>query len=55
LARIGHVVRIDDGKLVKKIFEREPEGSRRKGRPSLRWLEDIEKGVWETEGKRWRK
>jgi hypothetical protein len=27
---IGHVVRMDQGRTVKKIFERKPEGSRRR-------------------------
>jgi hypothetical protein len=31
-----------------------PEGSRRRQRPRLRWLEDVEKGVWEIKFKRWR-
>jgi len=39
-------------KGVSKIFERKPEGSRR-GRPSLRWLEDVEKDLWETKVKIW--
>jgi len=29
-------------------------GSRRKGRPRLRWLENIEKNLWEINFKRWR-
>jgi hypothetical protein len=45
LAWIGHVVRIDQGRTVKKIFERETKESRRKGRPRLRWQEDIEKDL----------
>jgi hypothetical protein len=45
LEGIGHVVRMDQGKAVKKIFESEPEGSRRRERPRLRWLEDIEKDL----------
>jgi hypothetical protein len=47
LAWIGHVVRIDRGRRDKKIFESEPVGSRRKGRPGLRWLEDTEENLWE--------
>jgi hypothetical protein len=49
---IGHVVRMDQGRTVKKIFESKPEGSRRRGRPSLRWMEDVEKDLREmaTEG-----
>lgn len=31
-----------------------PEGIRRRGRPRLRWLEDIEKNLREMKFKRWR-
>jgi len=50
----GHVVRIDQGRTVKKIFESKLEGSRRKGRPRLRWLKDEGKDLWEMKVKRWR-
>jgi hypothetical protein len=36
---------MDQGRTMKKIFESEPEGSRRRGRPRMRWLEDVEKDV----------
>jgi hypothetical protein len=52
--RIGHVARMDQGRTVKKVFEGKAEGSRRRGRPRLRWLEDVEKDLWEMEVKRWR-
>jgi len=39
---IRHVVRLDQGRRVKKIFESKPEGSRKRGRPRLRWLEHVE-------------
>ena len=42
----------DQGRTVKKIFESKPEGSKRRGRPSLRWLEDVEKDLRETKVKR---
>ena len=38
-------MRIDQRRIVKKIFKSEPEGSRSRRRPRLRWLEDIE-GRW---------
>jgi len=41
---IGLVVRMDQGRTGKKISESKTEGSRRRGRPRLRWLEDAEKG-----------
>jgi hypothetical protein len=42
---IGHVVRMDQGRAVKKIFESKSEVSRRRGRPTLRWLEFVEKDL----------
>jgi hypothetical protein len=41
----GHVVRMDQGRTVKKVYENKLEQSRR-GRPKLRWLEDVEKDLW---------
>ena len=38
---IGHVLRMDQGRTVKKIFESKPEGSRRRVRPKLRWLGGV--------------
>jgi DNA-binding PadR family transcriptional regulator len=54
LAWIGHVVRMDHGIVVKKIYESTPEGRRRMGRSRLRWLEDVEKDPPEMKAKRWR-
>ena len=51
----GHVVRIDQGRAVKKISESKLEGSRRRGRPRMRWLEDVEKVLREMKVKRWRR
>ena len=50
---IGHVVRINQGRTVKKIFESKLEGSRR-GTPRLRWLEDVVKDLREMKLKVWR-
>jgi hypothetical protein len=54
LGWVGHVVRIDQVRIVKKIFESEPEGSRRKGRPWWWWVEDVEKDMQQMNVKRWR-
>jgi hypothetical protein len=42
----------DQGKTVKKIFQSKLEGSRRTGRPRLRWLEEVEKDLREMKVKR---
>jgi hypothetical protein len=49
---IGRVARTDKRRTGKKIFESKLEGSRRMGRPRLRWLGDVEKDVWEMKGKK---
>ena len=49
----GHVVRKDQGRTFKKIFETKPDGSRR-GRPRLRLLKDIEKDLREKKFRKWR-
>jgi hypothetical protein len=36
---------MDQGRIVKKIFESKQEGRRRVGKPRLRWLEDVAKTV----------
>jgi hypothetical protein len=48
----GHVVRMYQGRRVKKISESKMEGSRR-GRPRVRWLEDVEKDLHQKKFKRW--
>jgi hypothetical protein len=45
---------MNQGRIVKKIFDNKPEGSRRNGRPRLRWLEDVGKDLRELKVKRWR-
>jgi len=39
---LGHVVRMNETRSVKKIFEGKLEGRRGKGRPRLRWINDVE-------------
>jgi hypothetical protein len=41
----GHVVRMDQGRTVKKIFESKQDGNRRRGRHRLRWVKDVEKDI----------
>jgi len=46
------LVRIDQGGAVKK-FDSKMGGSRTRGRPRLRWLENVEKDILEKKVKRW--
>ena len=49
---LGHLASMNDENVVKLVFERNPEGRRRRGRPKLRWkdsvLEDYQKLAWRT-------
>jgi hypothetical protein len=38
---------MDQGRTLEKISESKPEGSRRRRRPRMKWLEDAEKGLRE--------
>ena len=51
----GHVIRMNEIRSVKKIFEGKLEGRRRKGRPRLRWINDVEDDLRKLGMKRWRK
>jgi hypothetical protein len=39
---LGHVIRMDETRAVKKIFEGELEGRRGRGRTRLRWINDVD-------------
>jgi len=44
---------MDQGRTVTKILESNLDGSRRKGRLRLRWVEDVEKDLGEMKVKKW--
>jgi len=45
IAWLGHVMRMDDKRTPKRILQWKPIGTRIRGRPSKRWIVDIEEGV----------
>ena len=51
---LGHVVRMDETRSVKKIFEGKLEGRRGRGRPKRRWINDVEDDLRKLGVKRWR-
>jgi len=40
---LGHLERIEEDRMPKKIFTQELEGTRRRGRPRKRWIEEVKK------------
>ena len=51
---LGHVVRVNETRSVKKILERKLEGRGGRGRPRLRWINDVGDDVRKLGVKRWR-
>jgi hypothetical protein len=51
---LGHVIRMDETRSVKKIFEGKLEGIKGRGRPRLRWINDREGDLRKLGVKRWR-
>jgi hypothetical protein len=39
---LGHVMRMNETRVARKILDDKPGGKRRRGRPRLRWLDDVE-------------
>jgi hypothetical protein len=52
---LGHIIRMNEARIVKKIFEEKLEGRRSRGRPRLRWINDVEEGLRMLGVKRWRR
>jgi hypothetical protein len=45
---------MDGARIVKKLLEHKPGGGRKKGRPRLRWIDDVESDLRNMGVKRWR-
>jgi len=52
---IGHVMRMDDKRIPKRILQWKPIGTRTRGRPRKRWIAGIEKDLQIMGVRRWRK
>jgi hypothetical protein len=42
---LGHVERMSEDRVIKKLYMSKPEGRRRVGRPKMQWLDDIEEDL----------
>jgi hypothetical protein len=50
----GHVERTEDNRVPKRMLYGRPGGRRKKGRPRLRWLDEVEEDMREIGMRRWR-
>ncbi|GFV61736.1 uncharacterized protein TNCV_188941 [Trichonephila clavipes] len=50
----GHVIRRNEDRTTKKVFNAQPIGTRRKGRPNLRWIDGLEKDLPVLRTRTWR-
>ena len=51
---LGHLERMEEDRMPKKVFTQELEGTRRRGRPRKRWKEEVERDLQVLGMKRWR-
>jgi hypothetical protein len=51
---LGHLERIEEDRVPKKIFTQELEGTRRRGRPRKGWREEVERDLQVMGVRRWR-
>jgi len=51
---LGHLERMKEDRMPKKIFTQELEGTRRRGRHTNRWTEEVERDLQVLGVRRWR-
>ena len=51
---LGHLERMEEDRMHKKIFTQQLEGTRRRGRPRKRWKEKVERDLQVLGVRRWR-
>jgi hypothetical protein len=55
IACLGHVMRMDEKRIPKRVFEWKPTDRRIRGRPRKSWVENIEEDIQTLGLKEWRK
>ena len=55
LAWVGHVTRMDGGRMPRRILEWKPMGRKIRGRPRKRWIEGVEEDIQTMGIRGWRK
>jgi len=51
---LGHVERMSEERVVKRLYQNTPEGSRSVGRPRLRWTDDVREDLRRMGVTNWR-
>ena len=51
---LGHLERMEEDRMTKKIFTQELEGTRRRGRPRKGWREEVERDLEVLGVRQWR-
>jgi hypothetical protein len=51
---LGHLEKMEEDKMPKKIFAQELEGTKRRGRPRKGWREEVERDLQVLGVRRWR-
>jgi len=51
---LGHLEKMEEDRMPKKIFTQELEGMRRRGRPRKRWKEEVERDLQVLGVRSWR-
>jgi hypothetical protein len=51
---LGHLERMEEVRMPKKIFTQEMEGARRRGKPRKGWREEVERNLQVLGVRRWR-
>ena len=54
ISSLGHLERMEEDRMPRKIFTQELEGTRRRGRSRKGWREDVEKDLQVLGVRRWR-